>query len=51
MERADVERWKSKYLESLENLERLEAGGKTAWIWCVVASCAAVWPPKATTRR
>ncbi|WP_145156104.1 GGDEF domain-containing protein [Pseudomonas oryzihabitans] len=25
MERADVERWKSKYLESLENLERLES--------------------------
>jgi len=25
MERADVERWKNKYLESLENLERLES--------------------------
>ncbi|WP_295514550.1 diguanylate cyclase [uncultured Pseudomonas sp.] len=25
MERTDVERWKSKYLESLENLERLES--------------------------
>lgn len=46
----DSQRWKAKYLESLEQQERQEKRWKTAWTCCVVAWCALRWLPKAATR-
>lgn len=51
MSRDDVQRWKDKYLENIEQQERLQRRWDAGSTCCVAAWCVAVWRPKAATRR